>query len=78
MVYADGTETDAAGVKGHVLVRIFRCRATAMPGFDSSYKSAMTNQVTFSALESDQADGAVYTIAYLDAAKSAKKIVHTA
>jgi hypothetical protein len=33
-----------------------RCRATAMPGFDNSYKSAATNSVSFSAIDAKRAD----------------------
>lgn len=33
-----------------------RCRATALPGFDSSWKSAQTNSVTFSAMDAKRAD----------------------
>lgn len=65
-VYSAGDEQQAGGVKGFVMVRIYRCRATAMPGFDTSYKSAASNQVTFGTLESKQTDGAAYTISYFD------------
>lgn len=32
-VYATGDEEDSAGVKGYVILKIYKCRATAMPGF---------------------------------------------
>lgn len=71
-VYATGDEADAAGVKGYVIMKMYRCRATAMPGFDTSYKSAATNSVTFSALEpKNRADRAVYGIAYVENAAAA-------
>lgn len=35
-VYANGTEVAAAGVKGYVLMDVFKCRVTQMPGFDTS------------------------------------------
>lgn len=73
-VYSNGDEQQAGGVKGFVLVRIFRCRATTMPGFDGSYKSAATNQVTFSTLESKEQDGAAYSIAYFDNTNDKTKI----
>lgn len=65
-VYATGDESDAAGVKGYVLVKVHKCRVTAMPGFDTSYKSAATNSVTFSALDSKRADESIYSIAYVE------------
>ena len=64
-VYASGDEEDAAGVKGYVGMKIYRCRATAMPGFDTSYKSAATNQVTFGAVDPHQENA--YDIFYFDA-----------
>ena len=65
-IYASGDETDAAGIKGHVYLKIYRCRCTAMPGFDTSYKSAATNQVTFSCMDAKRDDGNVYEIAYVE------------
>lgn len=64
-IYASGDETDAAGIKGHVYMKIYRCRCTAAPGFDTSYKSAATNQVTFSCMDAKREDGNVYEIAYV-------------
>lgn len=65
-VYANGQETKAAGVKGYVLEKIFKCRATQMPGFDTSYKSAATNSVTFATMDARRADGKTYSIAYVE------------
>lgn len=65
-VYATGDESDAAGVKGYVLMKVYKCRVTAMPGFDTSYKSAATNSVTFSALDPKRADESIYNIAYIE------------
>lgn len=36
-VYANGTETAAAGVKGYVLMDVFKCRVTQMPGSIGSF-----------------------------------------
>jgi len=33
-----------------------RCRATALPGFDASYKTAQTNSITFSAIDAKRPD----------------------
>lgn len=65
-VYANGTETKAAGVKGYVLLNIFKCRVTQMPGFDTTYKSAATNSVTFSTMDAKRSDGNAYSIAYVE------------
>ena len=39
-VYAAGDDCTESAIKGYVTLRIYRCRVTAMPGFDTSYKSA--------------------------------------
>ena len=41
-----------------------RCRATALPGFDNSYKSAATNSVTFSAIDAKRPDKKFYDIIF--------------
>lgn len=33
------TAFNGASIKGYILMRVYRCRVTAMPGFDTSYKS---------------------------------------
>lgn len=67
-VYANGEETKAAGIKGYVIVRIFKCKCTAMPGFDGSYKGIVSNTVTFGTMAPDGShDGKVYSVAYYDA-----------
>lgn len=63
-VYASGSDCTDSAIKGYYVVRIFRCRVTAMPGFDTSYKSAATNQVTWTTLDSKRTDGKVYVHAY--------------
>ena len=35
-------------------------------GFDTSYKEAATNQVTFAALDANKTDNEVYEIAYIE------------
>lgn len=67
-VYASGEEGNAAGVKGHLIMQVYKCRITAMPGFDTSYKSAATNSVTFSVVESRTEEDA-YSIAYYELKK---------
>ena len=65
-VYASGEETKAAGVKGYMIMHIYKCRCTAMPGFDTSYKSTATNGITLSAMDSHRQDGAIYSMSYLE------------
>ena len=65
-VYASGEETKAAGVKGYMIMHIYKCRCTAMPGFDTSYKSTATNGITLSAMDSHRHDGAIYSMSYLE------------
>lgn len=67
-VYSSGEEGNAGGVKGHLIMHVGKCRITAMPGFDTSYKSAATNSVTFSVME-NRGDEAAYTIAYYELKK---------
>lgn len=66
-VYSSGDDCTESGVKGHIVCKIFRCRATQAPGFDTSYKSAATNSVTFSAMDAKRSDGRSYAIAYIPA-----------
>lgn len=66
-VYASGDETgQAGGVKGYVMMHIFKGRCTAMPGFDASYKSNVTNGITISAMDPHRVDGAIYSISFLE------------
>lgn len=55
-VYSSGEDCADSAIKGWLHFSMKRCRATAMPGFDSSYKTAGTNGVTFSAIDAKRAD----------------------
>lgn len=55
-VYSSGADCSQANKKGILHFCMKRCRATALPGFDSSWKSAQTNSVTFSAMDAKRAD----------------------
>lgn len=66
-VYSSGTDCSEAAVKGYVILTIYMARVTAMPGFDTSYKTAATNSVTFSAIDPRRADGQMYSISYVPA-----------
>lgn len=65
-VYSANADCTDSSIKGYVELHVFRCRVTQAPGFDSSYKSAQTNQVTFSAIDAKRADDAVYSLAYFE------------
>ena len=65
-VYSSGEEIKAAGVKGYAMMHIYKCRCTAMPGFDTSYKSAVTNGITLSAMDPHRQDGAIYSISFIE------------
>ena len=69
-VYSSGEEGNAGGVKGHLIMQVYKCRITQMPGFDTSYKSAATNSVTFSTVES-RAHEHAYSIAYYELPQAA-------
>lgn len=55
-VYSSGSDCSENAKKGILHYCMKRCRATALPGFDSSYKSASTNSVSFSAIDAKRAD----------------------
>ena len=63
-VYSSSSDCSDSAIKGYYVVHVFRCRVTALPGFDTSYKSAATNQVSWTTLEPKRADGKVYVHAY--------------
>ena len=69
-VYSSGEEGNAGGVKGYIIMDVYRCRITQMPGFDTSYKSAATNSVTFSTVDHGAHEDA-YSIAYYELPKAA-------
>ena len=63
-VYSSGTDCTEAAIKGWVHVHVFRVRVTALPAIDSSYKTAATFAVTFTAIDPNRADGKMYAITY--------------
>lgn len=63
-VYSAGTDCTESSIKGKLYMSVPRVRVTALPGFDSSYKSASTNSVTFSALDAKRPDEKLYDIIY--------------
>lgn len=63
-VYSSGTDCSESAIKGYVHIYVPRVRVSAQPGFDTSYKSASTNAVTFAALDPKRADKKMYDVVY--------------
>lgn len=63
-VYSSGTDCTVASQKGIIHVEIFRVRVTTPTNIDTSYKTAATFPVTFSAIDPQRPDGLWYTITY--------------
>lgn len=64
-VYGNGDDCTDSSIIGHVYVRVYKCRVTAQPGFDASYKTANTFQFTVAAMDAKRDDQACYSIAYI-------------
>lgn len=63
-IYSDGTNCADAAVKGILHLHIFRVRVTALPGFNSSYKSAANVGLTFAAMDPKRGNKAMYDLVY--------------
>lgn len=63
-VYSSGTDCSEGAIKGYVHIYVPRVRISAQPGFDTSYKTAATNAVTFSAIDPNRADKKMYDVVY--------------
>lgn len=63
-VYSDGSDVAQSSVKGWLHMELPRVRVTAFPGFDTSYKTAATNSVTFSAVDPKEASEQMYSLTY--------------
>lgn len=66
-LYAGSQDGAESAIKGYIQIEIPLCRVTALPGFDTSYKSAATNSVTFSAMDAGRADELWYLLRYIPA-----------
>ena len=64
-VYNNGDDCTDASIKGYYVIKIYRCRVTTMPGFDGSYKSPSTFQLTWSAMDAKRNDGKDYICGYV-------------
>ena len=63
-VYGNGDDCTDASIIGYVTVKVYKCRVTAQPGMDSSYKTANTFNFTLAAMDAKRADEACYSIAF--------------
>lgn len=64
-VYGSGDDCTDSSIIGYVMLRVYKCRVTAQPGLDGSYKQASTFQFTLAAMDAKRADEACYSIAYV-------------
>ena len=63
-IYSDGADCKDATVRGILHLVIYRVRVTALPGFNSSYKTAGTNSLTFAAMDARRADKKMFDLIY--------------
>ena len=63
-VYGTSQECEENGVKGYVIVKIYRCKVTQSPNFDSSYKAANDFTFTLSGMDAKREDRSVWGMAY--------------
>jgi hypothetical protein len=63
-VYSSGIDCTDANLKGILHLYLYRARVSALPGFDTSYKSAATNSITVSAIDPRRADKRMYKLIY--------------
>lgn len=63
-VYSSGDDCTEASEKGRLHLDIYRVRATAMPGLDTSYKSAASPSVTFGGMDPKRSDGLMWNLYY--------------
>lgn len=64
-VYSAAEDCTESDIQGYVEMKVYRCRVTQAPGFDSSYKSAGTHQITLATLDAKRVDNASYSVAYI-------------
>ena len=68
-VYGDSQDCTDSAIKGYIVMHLYRCRVTQMPGFDTSYKQVATNSVTWAALDPKRDDDMTYSLAYVPIAE---------
>ena len=65
-VYDSGDDCSDSGIKGYAEMKVYRCRISQAAGFDTSYKSAMTNQITMATMDAKRADNVSYSVAFIE------------
>jgi len=65
-LYSSGSDCTESSQKGTLHIYFPKCRATALPGFDASYKSAQAPGVTFSTIDPKRPDKKIFDIMYED------------
>ena len=63
-VYSNGSDCSEENLKGWLHICLYKVMITALPGFDTSYKSAQTNSITVSSIDPKRPDKKVYDITY--------------
>ena len=63
-VYSSGTDCTESSIRGWIDVHIFRVRVTTPAPIDTSYKTAATFAVSFSAMDPKRTDKLMYEINY--------------
>lgn len=63
-VYSSGTNCAESAIKGWVDIHVYRVRVTTNAPVDTSYKSAATFQVQFSAIDPKRVDKLMYEVHY--------------
>lgn len=66
-LYAGSEDGAESAIKGYIQLEVPLCRVTALPGFDSSYKTASTQSITLSAMDAGRADERWYALRYIPA-----------
>ena len=63
-VYAGSGDCTDSAVVGYVHFRIYRVRVTTPPGMDTSFKTASTNSLTFSAVDPKRSDRQLFKVTF--------------
>lgn len=63
-VYSSGIDCRDAAIKGYIDIHVYRVRVTTNAPIDTSYKTAATFQVQFSAIDPKRVDKLMYKVSY--------------
>ena len=64
-VYSTSEDCTASGIKGYLVVKIYKCKVSQTPGFDTSYKQSATFSITLSGMDAKRSDRCVWAMAYM-------------